>query len=146
MTVALILSKEIDSRSSSIIKKCDSKKLSDLDDFKILECSKNIPSIDTELCEVLSKFTEFSKITSLYTDDSDNLVVRTCKAKEDAINSRDSYGIKLHKIITDRDISEEKLKKSSLIPLELPKFKGFDSKFDIFTFKSEFERLIQPTI
>ena len=146
MTVALILSKEIDARSSSIIEKCDSDKLSDLDDFRILECSKNIPSIDTELREVLSKFTEFSKITSLYMDDSDNLVVRTCKAKEEAISSRDSYGIKLHKIITDRDISEEKLKKSSSIPLELPKFKGFDSKFDIFTFKSEFERLIQPTI
>ena len=136
MTIALVLSKEIDARSSDLVKKCDLDKMSYLDDFKILECSKNIPTLDAEFREIFSKFTEFSKITSLYTDDGDNLVVRTCKAKEDALSCRNSYAQKLHEIITERDISEEKLKRSSSLPLELPKFKGFDSKLDIYTSKS----------
>ena len=54
--------------------------------------------------------------------------------------------MKLHDIITARDISEEKLKKSSLMPIELPKFHGFGSKLDIYNFKSEFQRLMQPKV
>ena len=74
------------------------------------------------------------------------MVVKTCGAKQNALKARNSYAQKLHQIITKRDISEEKLKKSSLIPIELPKFKGYDSKLDIYSFRSEFEKLVHPTL
>ena len=53
---------------------------------------------------------------------------------------------KLNDIITERDISEEKLKHASGLKIELPKFKGYESKTDIYSFKTEFEKSIQPTI
>ena len=122
MSVALILSQEIEARSTNIVEKCDSSKLSDFDDFRVWECSKNLFGIDREVREIYSKFTEFSKISSVHCDETDPLVVKTSKVKDNAIKTRNSYAIKLHEIITQRDISEEKLKKSSLIPIELSKF------------------------
>ena len=146
MSVALILSQEIEARSINVVEKCDWVKLSDFDDFRIWECWKLVPGIDIELREILSKFTEFSKISSVHCDENDSLVVKTLRAKNDALTRRNSYVMKLHSILTERDISEEKLKKSSLIPIELSKFKGYDSKLDIYTFKSEFQKLIQPNV
>ena len=32
------------------------------------------------------------------------------------------------------------------ITIELSKFKGYESKHDIYTFKSEFEKLVQPRV
>ena len=47
-------------------------------------------------------------------------------------------------MVSVRDISEEKLKNSSGLTIELAKFKGYESKLDIFSFKTKFEKLIQP--
>ena len=47
--------------------------------------------------------------------------------------------------MTTRDISEEKLKNANSIKIELAKFQGYDSKLDIYSFRSQFEKLIQPT-
>ena len=146
MAVALVISQEIESRSNTIIEKCDWRKLDDFDDYKILECSKNLSSIDTEFREVFSKYTEFSKIVSLHCSENDDLVEKTCDAKQSALKTRNAYAQKLYDIISKRDITEEKLKKSSKIPIDVPKFKGYDSKLDIYTFRSEFEKVVQPTL
>ena len=146
IAVAHVVSQEIVARSSAIIKKCDWRKLDDFDDYKILDCSKNLSTIDSELLQVFSKYTEFSKIVSLYCNNGDQLVAQTLDAKQSALDARNSYAQKLYDITVKRDISEEKLKKSSKIPIELPKFKGYDSKLDIYTFRSEFEKVIQPTL
>ena len=146
MSRAKILSQEIEARSSSLVEKCDFVKLADFDDFKILECSKNLPSIDNEMREILSKFTEFSQIAAVHSDDSDSLVVKICRIKENSLKCRNSYAMKLCELISERDISEEKLKKSSSITIELQKFKGYDSKLDIYSFRSEFEKLVEKTV
>ena len=59
-SVALILSQEIEARSSNILIKCDLSKLPDYDDYRVWECNKSLRGIDIELREILSKFTEFS--------------------------------------------------------------------------------------
>ena len=146
LAVANVVSQEIVARSSAIIEKCDWRKLDDFDDYKILDCSKNLSTIDSQFLQVYSRYTEFSKIALLYCTDSDKLVVETCEAKQSALQARNSYAQKLYDIIAKRDISEEKLKKSDKIPIELPKFKGYDSKLDIYTFRSEFEKVVQPTL
>ena len=146
MSLATILSQEIEARSTSLIDKCDFVKLTDFDDFKILECNKNLPSIDIEMREILSKFTEFSQIVAVHSNDSDPLVAKVCRMKENSLKSRNSYAMKLYELMTERDISEEKLKKSSSITIELEKFKGFDSKLDIYSFRTEFERYIQKNV
>ena len=145
LSLAEILSNEIEVRSTSLVGKCNYARLEDFDDFKILDCSKNLPSLDTEMREILSKFTEFSQITAVFSD-CDALVNKTCTFKDSALSCRNSYAMRLYELQTQRDISEEKLKRSSSIPIKLQEFKGYDSKLDIYSFKSEFEKLVQPTL
>ena len=142
--IAVSLADEIEYRSNVISEKCDSLKLDDFDDFKILDLSKGLPSIDIELREILAKFTEFSQVTSRIFDDDSNFVVKIRRVKEHALKCRNLYAMKLHSLMETRDINEEKLKKSLNTPIELEKFSGFESKMDIYTFRSEFERLVQP--
>ena len=139
--VASALSEELELLCNGLTEKCDYLHLQDYDDFKILECSKELVGIDTELRAILTKFTRFSQVSS-HCDQE--MVYRTRSAKEQALKCRNSYAMKLHDLMMERDISEEKLKKSLATPIELDKFSGFGSKMDIYTFRSEFERLIQP--
>ena len=45
-----------------------------------------------------------------------------------------------------RDLSSEKLQNALLLEIELSKFTGYNSIMDIYTFQTEFERLISPNI
>ena len=56
------------------------------------------------------------------------------------------YLANLDKEIIACDLSEEKLRNASILKLELPKFKGYDSSIDYYTFKAEFEKLISPRV
>ena len=49
------------------------------------------------------------------------------------------YLANLDKEIIAPDFSEEKLKNVSILKLELPKFKGYNSSIDYYTFKTEFD-------
>ena len=48
--------------------------------------------------------------------------------------------------MTKRDLSFEKLKNASILNMELPKFTGYSSPMDIYSFQTEFEKLISPRI
>ena len=75
-----------------------------------------------------------------------SLLTKPRRLQEKALSSRNTYAQELFALISDRDVSEEKLKKSKDLPIDLPKFRGYDSKLDIFSFRSEFEKLVQPAI
>ena len=70
----------------------------------------------------------------------------TRKLETRTLEKHKTYAQRVHTIITTRDISEEKLKNSNNLSIELPKFQGYDSKLDIYSFQTEFEKLIQPVI
>ena len=53
---------------------------------------------------------------------------------------------KLAEIILDRDISEKKLKNSAGLNIKLSKFTGYNSESDIYTFRSEFQKLIEHNV
>ena len=59
---------------------------------------------------------------------------------------RDNCAAELEQEIYNRDLSSEKLKNASLLKIELAKFKGYNSIMDIYTFQTEFEKLISPNI
>ena len=48
--------------------------------------------------------------------------------------------------IADRDLSSEKVKNASILRIKVPKYHGYGSSVDFYTFKSEFEKLISPNI
>ena len=52
----------------------------------------------------------------------------------------------LEKEISDRDLSEDKINNPSILGIKLPKFKGFDSVMEFYTFKVEFEKLVAPWV
>ena len=58
----------------------------------------------------------------------------------------DVYVSKLIKIVSDRDISEKKLTNSAGLKMDFKKFSGYDSPVDVYTFKSKFQKLVQPYV
>ena len=52
----------------------------------------------------------------------------------------------LEKEISDRDLSEDKIKNASILGLKLPNFKGYNSVMDFYTFKAVFEKLVAPRV
>ena len=69
------------------------------------------------------------------------------KKKRDKLAlKRKNFLKNLQETVIERDISPDKMKNALGLKIELPKFSGYDSKMDIFTFKSEFTKLVEPTV
>ena len=139
-----ILSDELEMRCTALIKNCNVADLEKMTDYQILECHKNRYAIDTEMREIFEKFSAFSKVAALCPE-RDTLASGPRLNQKKALDARNRYAQKLHSLMIDKDISEEKLRNATTCSIELSKFQGYDSKLDIYSFKTEFERLIQPT-
>ena len=50
------------------------------------------------------------------------------------------------KEIKDHNLSKEKIKNPSILGIKLPRFKGYGSVMDFYTFKVEFEKLVAPWV
>ena len=73
--------------------------------------------------------------------------VKIVTTRRDVISKlKGEYFSSLKTEISNRDLSEEKLKSALTLNLEFPKFSGYDSQLDIFSFKKEFENLVEPYI
>ena len=66
------------------------------------------------------------------------------KIRDSSADALDTFLSSISDAIKTRDISEKKLKNSSNMDINLPKFSGHDSDMDIYTFRSEFRKLIEP--
>ena len=138
-----VLLSEIQNRCDALAKKCRSSVLNDLSDFQIFEQQKNMESVDKEMREIFGKVTAFSKIAATCGEEKADMLKNAEALQAKALKARNVYAQELHTISTTRDISEEKLKNLSSLTIELPKFQGYESKMDIYTFRSEFEKVIQ---
>ena len=136
------LSQEIALRSESLEEKYDVD-LKSLTDYQILDISQN-KSLDGEFNGILERVTE---LASLVSDGADNNLLDVASKKRDAVaKKRKIFCEKLKKIVSERDITPEKLRDAASFKIELPKFTGYDSTMDFFTFKSQFQKLIEPTM
>ena len=68
------------------------------------------------------------------------------KIREKLAEKREKFSASLQKIVIERDITPEKMKNVSGLTIELPKYSGYESKMDYFTFKSQFQKLIEPKV
>ena len=138
------LSKEITLRSESLELKLD-QDLTHLSDYQILEVSQN-KKLDTEFNYILEKITD---LAALVCEGGDTLRAHLDSAtrKRDELNvKRKAFFEKMQKIVLDRDVTPDKLKNAATMRIDLPKFSGYDCKMDLFTFKSEFQKLVEPTV
>ena len=143
MSVANILVDEIDLRSKNLTSRCQITLLSGLDDYQLLELNKNIKHIDVEMREIMSKVTEVSQIVVNLGSEKNSLLRRADELRDKALRHRNAYAMELHSLVTERDICEEKLKSKDL-NISLSKFSGYESKLDIYSFRTQFEKLVQP--
>ena len=137
---------ELKNRCDSLVQKCCCAKLKTSTDFQILDLQKDLVSVDKEMREIFGVVTAFSKIAATCGDEKEDLLKEPEALKQSALDARNKYAKELHQISSSRDITEDKLKSQSSLEIELGKFQGYESKMDIYTFKSDFEKLIQPKI
>ena len=52
----------------------------------------------------------------------------------------------LKTVVESRDVTPDKLKNASTLKIELPKFCGYSSQMDFYTFKTEFVKLVEPVV
>ena len=48
--------------------------------------------------------------------------------------------------MADRDVTPDKIKNGAGLKIDQPKFSGYDSYNDVYTFKSQFKKIIEPTV
>ena len=128
---AEILTKEIELRSQNLVSKCVCSTLQNLNDYELLDRSKNMTSLDVEMREIFDKFSEISKIVVSLGTGHDDLLDRPRRLQSNSLQVRNTYAQELYGLIVDRDVSEEKLKRSKGLDIETPKFEGYESKLDI---------------
>ena len=142
--IAEMLKKEINFRCDSLIKSCDIKGLDDLDGYQIFEQNKHLYStLECSLREIMVKFSEFEKVVSS-SDTLEKLLEPLRLKREKALSTRNGYAQKIFQLMKTRNITEETLRRSQETTIDLPKFQGYDSNFDIYSFRHQFEKLVQP--
>ena len=120
--------------------------ISNLPDNQLLEMKKYMKTVDSNFNEVLDRITKFSEANPYEFDETRALLENVSKRKNNLKGSLTSFKTNLETEIVARDLSEEKLKNASLLRIKLPIFKGYESLMDVYTFKSEFEKLITPRV
>ena len=59
------------------------------------------------------------------------------------LERRKKFGDSLRKIVLDRDITPDKLRNACSVKIENFKFGGYESNMDFYTFKTQFQKLIE---
>ena len=145
VTVSKYIFQEIESRYTILRKTCVVS-LSNLDDSQILEKKKNIGKIDEESNVIMEKLTELVKEIPGKYDKEENVLNQVRKIRDDLMIVKAAYQSKLEKEISNRDLGANNLQNASSLNIELPRFKGYNSALDIYTFQTEFEKLVSPNL
>ena len=138
------LSSEINLRCEFLETEFD-QELKNLSDYEILEISQN-KNIDSELNGVLEKVTALASLASKGSEAVQNLLDLTICKRDHVISKRKLFKTNLQSILNERDITPDKLKNASTLKIQIPKFSGYDCVMDFYTFKTEFQKLVEPTV
>ena len=136
---------EIQTRYDTLKSKCEIN-FSELSDYEILDVKKREESFHVELRELMDKISSFEKYVLPCGDKVADLRKTVIGLRDGGTKLLDEFLKNLRKVITDRDISEKKLKNTAGLKIELGKFKGYNSDMDIYTFRTEFSKLVEPEV
>ena len=135
----------ISDRVSNLEYKCNVE-VGGLTDCQVSERKKEESTLNSEFNDILDRVTNLVQVNPSEFEETSGLIHTTQKKKSNLKNLMHLYLANLDKEIIARDLSEEKLKNASILKLEWPKFKGYNSSIDYYTFKAEFEKLISPRV
>ena len=119
--------------------------LTGLGDYQILDISQD-KTLDQQFNAVLEKVTDLSSLVSGGGEEVKKLL-DSASAKLDSVSVKRKKFLKDLKAVVDlRDVTPDKLKNASTLTIELPKFCGYSSQMDFYTFKTEFIKLVEPVV
>ena len=125
---------EIKSRANDLSKRYGIS-LKSLSDNQVLEIRSDKKLLNTEFNEILNIITELVKETPSNYDSEYKILETACKIRDNLRAKKDNYTEGLEKEIQNRDLDSNKMKNASLLKIELPKFKDYNSTMDIYTFQ-----------
>ena len=96
--------------------------------------------------DILDKILKLCETHPERYEETMNLNVVVTNRKKNLMENLSDLKDSLNREINSRGISEEKVKNASLLGIELPKFGGYKSKLDFYSFKTKFEKLIAPKV
>ena len=133
---------EIKTRYDTLSKKCVVK-VDELSDHEILDLKKREDGIHGELRELMDKISEFEKFVVPCGSTANDLRMRVVDMRQNCSEFAEQYFSDLSEAVTNRDISERKLKNAAGLIMNLTKFTGYSSEIDIYTFRSDFKKLVE---
>ena len=117
-----------------------------LSDYQILEISQDVKNVDAEFNEVLSKITLLAALVPDGGKAVNGLYNEVCDLRKNVLAEKEKFQADLKKLVLEHDITPEKLKHATDAMPNIPKFSGYDAKLDLFTFKSQYEKHVQPRV
>ena len=117
--------------------------LDSLSDYQILQVSQK-SNHNAEFNEILSKITELTGLVPTGGRKVRSMLNQIIVRKNSVDRSKKFFEEKLQKIVLDKDITPDKLRNACSIKIELPKFSGYECSMDFFTFKTQFQKLVEP--
>ena len=135
---------EITERLSSLETKfCQN--LEDLGDYQLLEVTQN-KNLESDFNLVLEKITDLAGLVSGGGEKVQKLLDTVTAKKVEVLGMKNTFFKDLEAIVATRDVTPDKMKNAASLKIELPKFSGYDCEIDFYTFKSEFQKLVEPQV
>ena len=85
----------------------------------------------------------FKKLIENASEDKEKVIDELSKSYEDLIRDKELYTFNVEKEMESRELHKLETFKTSYLNFKLPKFKGYDSAMDIFTFKSAIKKFYE---
>ena len=113
----------------------------DESDDELLFKSKHIAEIQKKLDDIWRKISEIMKLNV------DAEAVDTLQEEyRTLVDLKKDYTVELQAEVSKRELKKKENFKKTKLNIELPKFSGYDCVLDIYTFKSDFEKLHNDTV
>ena len=128
----------------SILESTCSVHIKDKSNSQVLKMYEDKKQLDSDFTDLLDRITQLGQLTPSDYTDTAHYVDELLRRKNTLQTSISFYKRSLDDEITERDLSEDKMKNSSNLGLDLPHFMGYESSMDYYSFKADFEKLISP--
>ena len=115
-----------------------------LPDSQLLDLNKSLHLLDIEASKILDKITEYSGYVSGLGAGEQLIVINELLAN--TLKQKDMFILAVRQEVVDRDLSEEKIKNALGLKINIPKFTGYESPMDIYTFRTQFEKFVTPYV
>ena len=128
----------------AILESLCSANIKSMSNSQMLKKHEDIKQLDSDFTDLLDRITQLAQLNPSDFSDTSGYMDELLKRKTVLQTSICFYKKSLDDEVTERDLSDDKMKNASLLGIDLPIFKGYDSTVDYYTFKLDFEKLVSP--